>query len=106
MKEAGFAGVTMADDPDLDARRSALGTPAGLAGCHIALIGDYVFEGHVPPADIISFLAAGLDAKGLAVPGMPVGSPGMEMGDAKEPFDVLVFMADGTSHVYARHEDK
>ena len=102
MKQAGFA-VTMSDDPALDDRRAALGIPAALAGCHIAMVGNYVIEGHVPPEDILSFLAAKPDARGLAVPGMPMGSPGMEMGGAADPYDVLIFTADGASKVYASH---
>ena len=102
MTQAGFA-ITMSDDPALDDRRSALGVPAELAGCHIALVGDYIIEGHVPPEDILSFLAAKPDARGLAVPGMPMGSPGMEMGGTTDPYDVLIFTADGSSKVYASH---
>lgn len=102
MEQAGFA-VTMTDDPALDERRAALGVPAPLAGCHVALMGDYVFEGHVPPEDILSFLTAKPNARGLAVPGMPMGSPGMEMGGTADPYDVLIFTADGSSKVYASH---
>lgn len=102
MKAAGF-DITMQDDADLAARKAKLGVPAQLAGCHTALIGPYVIEGHVPPADIIRFLAEQSDALGLAVPGMPLGSPGMEMGDSKEPFDVEIFMADGSHSTYAKH---
>lgn len=102
MKEAGF-DVTMSDDPDLDGRRRALGTPAGLAGCHLALVGDYVIEGHVPPEDVRSLLATKPNVRGLAVPGMPMGSSGMEMGDMKEPYDVMIFTADGQAKVYSKH---
>ena len=102
MKQTGFA-ITMSDDPALDYRRSALGVPAELAGCHIAMVGDYIIEGHVPPEDILSFLAAKPNARGLAVPGMPMGSPGMEMGGRADPYDVLNFTADGSSKVYVSH---
>ena len=102
MEAAGFA-VTMSDDPNLADRRSKLGVPSDLAGCHLALVGDYVIEGHVPPEDVLSFLASKPNARGLAVPGMPVGSSGMEMGDTKEAYDVLIYTADGKSQVYARH---
>ena len=102
MKQAGFA-ITMSDDPALDDRRSALGVPTELAGCHVALVGDYIIEGHVPPEDILSFLAAKPNARGLAVPGMPMGSPGMEMDGTADPYDVLIFTADGKSKVYASH---
>jgi hypothetical protein len=95
--------VTMQDDPDLGRRRADAGVPADIAGCHTAYMGDIVIEGHVPAEDIIRFLAEKPDARGLAVPGMPVGSPGMETGGAAEKFDVLAFKADGSSRVYARH---
>jgi hypothetical protein len=102
MKAAGF-DITMQDDADLAVRKSKLGVPDKLAGCHTALIGPYVIEGHVSPADIIRFLAEKPDALGLAVPGIPVGSPGMEMGNRKEPYEVVMFKADGSSESYAKH---
>jgi hypothetical protein len=102
MKSAGF-DISMEDDADLAARKAKLGVPEQLAGCHTALIGPYVFEGHVPPEDIILFLAEKPQALGLAVAGMPVGSPGMEMGNIKDPYEVLMFKADGSSSVYAKH---
>ncbi len=102
LKQAGFE-VTMTDDPALDARRARLGVPAGIAGCHTAEIGGYVIEGHVPPEDILRFLAEKPAARGLAVPGMPMGSPGMETDGPADAYDVLAFMADGTSKIYARH---
>lgn len=93
----------MTDDPALDARRAKLGVPAELAGCHTAEIGGYIIEGHVPPDDILRFLAEKPAARGLAVPGMPMGSSGMETDGPADAYDVLVFMTDGTSKVYARH---
>jgi hypothetical protein len=102
MRSAGF-DISMQDDSDLAVRKVKLGVPDQLSGCHTALIGPYVIEGHVPPADIIGFLAEKPEALGLAVPGMPVGSPGMEMGDSKETYDVVMFKADGTWTVYAKH---
>lgn len=102
LREAEFA-VTMQDDLELDRRRQNAGVPAGLAGCHTAFMGDYIVEGHVPAQDIVRFLSEKPDARGLAVPGMPMGSPGMESGDAKEAYEVFVFKADGTWSVYARH---
>jgi hypothetical protein len=102
MKTAGFE-IVMEDDADLATRKTKLGVPEKLAGCHTALIGNYVIEGHVPPDDIIRFLAEKPDALGLAVAGMPIGSPGMEMGESREPFDVIMFKADGSSESYAKH---
>jgi hypothetical protein len=102
VKQAGFA-VTMEDDPALDARRAGLGVPAELAGCHTAVMGEYIIEGHVPPEDILSFLEQKPAARGLAVPGMPMESPGMETGGPAEKYNVMLFMADGTSQIYASH---
>lgn len=70
--------------------------------CHTAVASGYVFEGHVPASLIQRFLAEKpADAIGLAVPGMPVGSPGMEMGDRFDSYDVLLLKTDGTSEIYA-----
>lgn len=95
--------VTMQDDTELDKRRAAAGVPADIAGCHTAYMSDYIIEGHVPAVDIIRFLAERPDARGLAVPGMPVGSPGMESDGAADKYDVMLFMADGLSRIYVSH---
>ena len=71
--------------------------------CHTAKVGNYIVEGHVPAADIKKMLAEKPAIAGLAAPGMPQGSPGMEQG-AKEPYDVIAFKKDGTSTVYAKHK--
>lgn len=101
LKQAGFR-VSMSDDPDLPARRRTLGMPETLAGCHLAEIGPYVIDGHVPAQDIVRLLDERPDALGLAVPGMPMGSPGMEGGDA-EPYVVLIVAKDGGSREFSRH---
>ena len=103
MIAAGFK-VTIEDDPNLDARRKGLKIPAELASCHIALADGYAFEGHVPVGDVVKFLnerSAGAIA--LAVPGMPMGSPGMESGGSGKAFDVLLISANGAPIVYASH---
>jgi hypothetical protein len=102
LTQAGFE-VTMTDDPALNERRAKLGVPAEIAGCHTAQMGDYIIEGHVPPEDILRFLAEKPAARGLAVPGMPMDSPGMETDGPADAYDVLIFMADGSSKLYARH---
>ncbi len=102
MKLAGF-NITMEDDENLASRKTTLGVPEQISGCHTALIGNYVIEGHVPPDDIILFLTENSSALGLAVAGMPVGSPGMESGDTKAPYDVFAFAKDGTWKVYTSH---
>ena len=76
MKDAGFA-INMEDDANLAERKASLGVPTDIAGCHTAIIGQYIIEGHVPPADVIKFLSENSKALGLAVPGMPAESPGM-----------------------------
>jgi len=93
----------MEDDPNLAARRNAAGVPANIAGCHTAFMGDFIIEGHVPVEDIKRFLADKQTARGLAVPGMPAESPGMENGGQPEAFKVLAFKADGTWIEFSSH---
>ena len=102
MRQAGFL-VTMSDDPELAQRREKLGVPADIAGCHTTSVGDYIVEGHVPPKDVLRLLEEKPIARGLSVPGMPVGSPGMESADAGESYNVLIFAADGSSKIYASY---
>ena len=84
--------------------KAEYGIPPGLQSCHTAVVDGYVVEGHVPAADVKRLLAERPEAAGLAVPGMPVGSPGMEQGDTAEPYDVLL-VDDGQSSVFAHHGD-
>ena len=95
----------MTDEADMPTLKQRLGVPGELASCHTATVGGYVIEGHVPSADILRLLAERPpDIAGLAVPGMPLGSPGMEQPDgASEPFDVIAFGRNGARRVYARH---
>jgi hypothetical protein len=102
LENAGFK-VSMTDDSDLPARRKALGVPESLAGCHVAQIGRYIIEGHVPVEDILRVLDQKPDVLGLAVPGMPAGSPGMETDGEVDRYSVLVFREDGSSEVYSQH---
>jgi hypothetical protein len=89
LQAAGFT-VKAIDTAELDAVKTRLGVPADLAACHTARIAGYVIEGHVPAAALTRFLAEKPNAAGLAVPGMPIGSPGME-GGTPEPYDVVLF---------------
>jgi hypothetical protein len=93
------------DRTDMDALKDSLGVPAALRSCHTAVAGRYVIEGHVPAADIKRLLAtAPKQVAGLAVPGMPTGSPGMEMpGQPAERYDVIAYAANGSTHVFASH---
>ena len=101
MESAGFS-VEVHDLPDLTATKHAAGVPAELQSCHTSRIGGYVVEGHVPAEDIRRLLADRPDVVGIATPGMPVGSPGME-GPYKDRYDVLTFGTDGRTTVFASH---
>lgn len=89
---------------DLDAVKTRLGIAPRYQSCHTAVSEDgYVFEGHIPAKLIHQFLAEKPEgAIGLAVPGMPLGSPGMEVGDRFTPYQVLLLRKDGSSEVYAQ----
>lgn len=86
----------------------AVSKAAGLkdegTSCHTAKIGNYIVEGHVPASDIQKMLKEQPAIAGLAAPGMPMGSPGMEQGGAKDAYDVIAFTKDGKSTVYAKHK--
>ena len=76
------------------------------ASCHTARIGGYTIEGHVPAREIARLLKERPDAIGLSVPGMPIGSPGMEVGDQRDAYDVLLIKKDGTTEVFAHYTAK
>lgn len=101
------AGYTVTvEDRDTDAVnafRAKNGIPEAVAGCHTAIVGGYVVEGHVPPADIDRLLAERPEAVGLAVPGMPMGSPGMEFGEGRDAFDVVLVGRDGKISVFSSY---
>ena len=101
------AGLTArVNDVGNSAARQRLGIPAALGSCHTGLIGGYSVEGHVPARDILRLLRERPDAVGLAVPGMPVGSPGMDgsvYGGRKEAFDVLLVDRKGGTTVFSRY---
>ncbi len=90
-----------------DAQVRAVGASAGvtddLASCHTAKVGGYTVEGHVPAADIQRMLKEKPAIAGIAAPGMPMGSPGMEQGGRKEAYDVIAFTKDGKRSVFAKH---
>lgn len=94
--------ITAKDIENLDSIKKLAGVPEALQACHTALIEGYVIEGHVPAKDIERLLADRPEARGLAVPGMPGGSLGME-GAAPERYEVVLFNADGSTSVYARY---
>lgn len=82
----------------------ARGVTAEHASCHTATVDGYVIEGHVPADDVARLIAERPDALGLAVPGMPFGSPGMEVPGREDPYEVLLLLRDGSAEVFSRHE--
>jgi len=101
MRQAGFK-VTEKPVEDVDAIKRRLGVPAAAASCHTATVGGYVVEGHVPAASVKRLLAEKPKVTGIAAPGMPAGSPGME-GGAEPPYEVVSFTPDGALKPYARY---
>lgn len=104
MRAAGFQ-VEVKDTQDMGAIKAEAGVPVGQGSCHTAKVGKYFLEGHVPAADVKRLLAEGPDARGLIVPGMVPGSPGMEQGGVTKPYDVLLLAKDGSTTVYSHHGD-
>ncbi|WP_332654018.1 DUF411 domain-containing protein [Brevundimonas sp.] len=103
MRQARFI-PTITVVPDLQTIRSSRGLPDALASCHTGLIGGYLVEGHVPAQDVIRLLAERPTAVGLAVPAMPLRSPGMETPQGhKQPYDTLLVLRSGATRVFARH---
>jgi hypothetical protein len=99
VQKAGFT-CTVRDLPDLTEVKASFGIPRALESCHTAQIGGYLVEGHVPADLIQKMLREKPTARGIAVPGMPIGSPGME-GGTPERYQVLLFDKAGTTRVYA-----
>jgi len=105
MEHLEAAGFVVQDTvtEDLAAVKQQHMIPDDLATCHTALVGNYLIEGHVPAADIQRLLAEQPDIAGLAVPGMPIGSPGMESGDYVEAYTVFAFAEDGSTTAFAQY---
>ena len=96
VERGGVHDVEAVNHADMAAVKAAHGVPADLLSCHTAVVDGYVIEGHVPVADIERLLAERPEGvAGLAVPGMPVGSPGMEHGDHRQAYQVIAFGPDG-----------
>lgn len=100
-RRAGYQ-VTIQNSADMAGVKARLGVPPALASCHTAIVGGYVVEGHVPFAALNRLLTQRpADIRGIAVPGMPAGSPGMETPDgAREPFDIIAFHRNGRTSRY------
>lgn len=102
MEKNGF-NVTVVETEALNEVKIKYNVPAPLASCHTAIIGNFIVEGHTPASSIKRFLKeAPKDTIGLAVPGMPLGSPGMEQGNMKQPYDVLAFDKQGHTVVFEK----
>jgi len=103
MEAEGFP-VRQIDVANIGEVRASMGVPATLGSCHTAIVDGYVVEGHVPAEDVRRLLQDRPEATGIAVPGMPIGSPGMEVpGRTPQAYEVYLFASDGRQAVFARH---
>ena len=104
MEENGFqVNAINVSDPDLELVKQLHGISRELASCHTAIVDGYVIEGHVPALDVKRLLAEKPDVYGLSVPGMPVGSPGMEMGDRIDSYPVMSFDKNGETSIFNQY---
>ncbi|HEY8616609.1 DUF411 domain-containing protein [Phenylobacterium sp.] len=103
MRRAGFTAEVRSVN-DVSAVLARQGVPETLASCHVSTVAGYAVVGHVPPQDVRALLAEKPKALGIAVPGMPAGSPGMEQPDGRrEAFDTLLVLPGGRTRVFRRH---
>ena len=102
MQQHGFR-VEVVDRMDLTPVKRQHGVPAALESCHTGVVDGYVVEGHVPAQVVRKLLAERPAVKGIGVPGMPAGSPGMEMGGQTEPYEVYTFDQTGPRDIYSAH---
>jgi hypothetical protein len=103
LRDSGYS-VRTTDTEQLDELKTRHRVPKQAQSCHTALVAGYVVEGHVPIADVQRLLKERPAIAGIAVPGMPVGSPGMEVQGMKaQPFDVIAFNRDGSTRVFSSH---
>jgi hypothetical protein len=102
LKANGFT-VRAHDTENVAAHKTRLGVPAGYGSCHTAEVNGYVIEGHVPAKEMKRLLKEKPRARGLVVPAMPAGSPGMEIGDRKDAYDVFLVNQDGSTRTYAQY---
>ncbi|QDP19910.1 DUF411 domain-containing protein [Sphingomonas xanthus] len=102
VEQHGFT-VDVVPTTEMMALKTKLGVPDTQVSCHTAKVGNYVVEGHVPAQDIKRLLAQKPKARGIAVAGMPMGSPGMEHGDHREPYQTMLIGLDGKTKVFASH---
>jgi hypothetical protein len=105
MRKAGFAAKVHNVD-NMSPVKERVGVPYSMGSCHTAEVGGYFIEGHVPAEEVLRLLKEKPQAKGLTVPAMPIGSPGMEQGNMQQPYEVHLVNKDGTTSVYARYPKK
>jgi len=105
LRENGFT-VNEKKVDNVGAYKQQFGVPAFLSSCHTALVGGYVIEGHVPASEIRRLLQEKPDIRGLTVPGMVAGSPGMEQGGRQDSFNVLAIRKDGSTYIYKSYDKK
>ena len=103
MKQEGFQ-VTDIKTTEIEKIKQQYNLPAGLESCHTSIADGYVIEGHIPALEVKRLLTEKPDVAGIAVPGMPLGTPGMEAGDIKEPFQVLAFNQKGEIQVFQEYQ--
>jgi hypothetical protein len=102
MRQHGFV-AKVNDVENMSPIKERVGIPYSMGSCHTAELGGYFIEGHVPAEQVLRLLKEKPKAKGLTVPGMPIGSPGMEQGDTVQPYEVHLVHPDGTTSVYAKY---
>ena len=102
MKASGF-DVKVTDVPSTAEYRRKYGVPERLLSCHTAVVNGYAVEGHVPASDVQRLLKSRPKAKGLSVPGMPLGSPGMEQGPRRDAYSVVLFQEDGSVSEFQKY---
>ncbi|WP_299733570.1 DUF411 domain-containing protein [uncultured Endozoicomonas sp.] len=88
---------------DVNKYKQKANLPHGMGSCHTAFVDGYAIEGHVPAEDIKHMLTARPNIRGIAVPGMPMGSPGMEYGNRKDAYNVISYTKDGSTEVFSSH---
>ena len=105
MEKQGYQVNThVLNESALTALKDKYTVPTDLRSCHMATSGNLIIEGHVPAEAVSKALIPGSGIYGLATPGMPAGSPGMEMGDKKDPYNVIAFEKNGSQRIYPRIE--
>ncbi len=104
LKDNDFKVTDIVTD-DMSIVKAELGIPKPLASCHTAVVDGYKIEGHVPASDIKKMLTGKPDVSGISVPGMVAGTPGMEMGDRKDPYQVISYDKKGQFKVFNQHNE-